>query len=247
MDLPAEGFRSDLSFVACNAGGLLLTFFFLLSPCVNCTSRKQRKKLLYGCLLDVLVAFPTALLGSFSGAGLSALWPGGSTVAWLQDLSTAHQPSTHSAHPSSSASQGYPCWSLQQGETGCRGSGVSGSTFLPYDLTKRKVQGFLKAGCFLQGGEGVSLGGRVAEKKDRYEKGATTHQTYSVSQTGPFSPLGTLSVWINWFFWINSAPTNYLFHCTEPTVKEGGNCFFINKYTAAIFIACNFECHILHI
>lgn len=80
-------------------------FFFLLSPCVNpdCTSRKQRKKLLYRCLLDALVAFPTALLGSFSGAGLSALWPGGSTVAWLQDLSTAHQPSTHSAHPSSSA------------------------------------------------------------------------------------------------------------------------------------------------
>lgn len=56
----------------------------------------------------------------------------------------------------------------------------------------------------------------------------TTHQTYSISQTGPFSPLGTLSVWINRFFWINSAPTNYLFHSTEPTAKECGNCFFIN-------------------
>lgn len=75
----------------------------------------------------------------------------------------------------------------------------------------------------------------------------TIHQTYSISQTGPFNPLGTISVWINWFFLINSAPTNYLFRSTEPTVKECGNCFFINTLQPYLLpvtwnaISCTYE------
>ena len=151
------------------------------------------------------MSFPTALLGSFSWAGLSAPWPVGSTVSWLQDLSAAHQHSSHSHPPTLLCSQCYPCWLLQQGESGCRANGVSGSTLLPYDLTKRKEKGFLKAGCFLQGGEGVSSGGRVAERKDRSQGACDVRNYWSdfllpFPQTGPFNPLGTISVWINWYF-----------------------------------------------
>lgn len=74
---------------------------------------------------------------------------------------------------------------------------------MPYDLTKRNIKGFLKAVCFLQGKEGVSSGGRVVEKKDKYEQGAGDVRNYasdfllSFPQTDPFNPLGKISVWIN--------------------------------------------------
>lgn len=132
----------------------------------------------------------TAMLWSFSWAGLSALWPVGSTVPWLQDLSVDHQPSGHSCP--------------QQRQTGFRGNGVTGNTLLPYDLTKRTVKGFLKSDCFLRGGEGLYLGvkggskGKIGTGSVWYEE--NTHQTsFCFPKMAPLNLLGIISVWINWY------------------------------------------------
>lgn len=73
-------------------------------------------------------------------------------------------------------------------------NGVSGSIWLPRGLPKRRVKEFLKAGCFLQGGEGVSSGGSVTEKKGKFKHRACDLRS-CLSDFPCFPKLAPLTHW----------------------------------------------------